>query len=166
MFYDNNGDLILTADGNRVNVSGNRIVQYSYGSDGTLNKTYELSSVLTIDMDGHQISSCGDTILFVGKGLEPEANFKLEEIKAGGDGIMSTTLVSGIVNQFANYFGKNCVVVIQSQLGDPICAYSGDSVYWKVCDDLPKTTRIVVDGKSMYIHRANFQIIDKALIEK
>lgn len=45
------------------------------------------------------------------------------------------------------------------------CAYSGDEVYWKVCDDLPKTTKLMVDGKALYIHRANFQIIDKALLQ-
>lgn len=45
-----------------------------------------------------------------------------------------------------------------------ICAYSGDEVYWKVCKDLPKTTKLMIDGKALYIHRANFQIIDKKLL--
>lgn len=61
-------------------------------------------------------------------------------------------------------FGKSRVVVIQSQLGDPICAYSGDSVFYEVCEDLPKTTKLSVDGKALYIHRANFQIIDTSLL--
>ena len=56
-------------------------------------------------------------------------------------------------------------MVIHSQLGDPICAYSGDKVYWEVCEDLPKTTKLMVDGKALYIHRANFQIIDKELLQ-
>ena len=72
---------------------------------------------------------------------------------------------AGIVNRYRNLFGKSRVGVIQSQLGDPICAYSGDEVYWKVCDDLPKTTKLMVDGKALYIQRANFQIIDKALLQ-
>ena len=66
---------------------------------------------------------------------------------------------------YQNYFGKAIVVVIQSQLGDPICAYSGNDVYWEVSEDLPKTTKLVVDGKALYIHRANFQIVDKALLD-
>ena len=65
---------------------------------------------------------------------------------------------------YKNYFGKPQVVVIQSQLGDPICAYSGNDVYWEVCKDLPKTTKLMIDGKALYIHRANFQIIDKELL--
>ncbi len=56
-------------------------------------------------------------------------------------------------------------MVIQSQLGDPICAFSGDDVYWEVSENLPKTTKVMIDGKALYIHRANFQIIDKDLIE-
>ena len=55
------------------------------------------------------------------------------------------------------------MVVIQSQLGVPICAYSGDDVYWEIPNDLPKMTKLMVDGKALYIHRANFTIIDKAL---
>lgn len=165
IFYNDSGSKILTVDGNRVNVSGNRIEQYSYNSDGTLSTRYELSSVITIDVDGHQISSCGDTILFAEKGIEPVVDFELETTKGSNEGdITEATFISGIVNHFANYFGKSCVVVIKSQTGNPICVYVGDSVYWEVCEDLPKTTRLLIDGKSMYIHRANFQIIDRALI--
>ena len=39
-----------------------------------------------------------------------------------------------------------------------------DEVYWEICQDLPKTTKLMIDGKTLYIHRANFQIIDKALL--
>ena len=38
-------------------------------------------------------------------------------------------------------------------------------VYWEVEDDLPKTTKLMIDGKPLYIHRANFQIIDKKLLK-
>ncbi len=73
-------------------------------------------------------------------------------------------LLQALSIDLKNYFGKARVVVIQSQLGDPICAYSGDSVYYEVCEDLPKTTKLMIDGKALYIHRANFQIIDKELL--
>ena len=66
--------------------------------------------------------------------------------------------------EYKNAFGKSRVIVIQSQLGDPICAFSGESVYYEVCEDLPKTTKLMIDGKALYIHHANFQIIDKALL--
>lgn len=74
------------------------------------------------------------------------------------------TYVAGIVNKYKNYFGKSRVVVIKSQLGQPIVAYSGDEVYWKIPKDLPKMTKLMIDGRALYIHRANFQIIDTALL--
>lgn len=37
-------------------------------------------------------------------------------------------------------------------------------VYWKVAKNLPKTTKLMIDGHALYIHRANFQIIDKTLL--
>ena len=46
-----------------------------------------------------------------------------------------------------------------------IVAYSGEDVYWEIPDDLPKFTKLMIDGKALYIHRANFQIIDKSLLE-
>ena len=44
------------------------------------------------------------------------------------------TFVANIVNEYKNMIGKPMVVVIQSQLGDPICSYSGNDIYWEVSD--------------------------------
>ena len=57
------------------------------------------------------------------------------------------------------------VVVIKSQTGAPIYVFSGRSVYWEIPDDLPKFTKLSIDGKPLYIHRANFQIIDAKLLD-
>lgn len=54
--------------------------------------------------------------------------------------------------------------MIKSQLGQPITAYSGDEVYWSVPKKLPKMTKLMIDGKALYIHRANYQIIDTSLL--
>ena len=70
-----------------------------------------------------------------------------------------------MVNSVKNKFGKPMVVIIKSQMGAPIYAFSGENVYWDVQKDLPKFTKLMVDGKALYIHRANFQIIDKALLD-
>lgn len=70
-----------------------------------------------------------------------------------------------MVNRYKNAFGKPVVAIIQSQLGDPICAFSGNNVYWELCEDLPKTTKLMIDGHALYIHRANFQLIDRDLLD-
>lgn len=105
-------------------------------------------------------------MIFAEDGLEPEVDFQSPDvINSTTDGSLGdNVIIASIVNKYKNYFGKSRVVIIQSQLGDPICAYSGDDVYYEVCEDLPKTTKLMIDGKALYIHRANFQIIDKELL--
>lgn len=166
-FFDNNGNKFMTAHGDKIDMSPNFVYETSYSSDGT-SRTKTLSSVITITIDGSQIESCGSTILFIEDGLTMDVDFNLEEMKdieSDSDGFTDNTSIAAIVNQYKNYFGKSSVVVIQSQLGDPICAFSGEDVYWEVCQDLPKTTKLMIDGKALYIHRANFQIVDKDLLE-
>lgn len=98
-------------------------------------------------------------------GLNSEVDFTEERIKSMTDGSLSdNTIVAEFVNKYKNMFGKSRVVVIKSQLGQPITAYSGEEVYWEIPDDLPKMTKLMIDGKALYIHRANFQIIDKELL--
>lgn len=164
-FYTNSGELFMTAEGENIDMEPNIVDEYSYSDTGWM-RTETMSSVITITIDGNQMESCGSTVLFVEEGLEPEVDFKAESMKISSEanGIGDMTIVAETVNKYKNYFGKPVVVVIQSQLGDPICAFSGNDVYWEVCEDLPKTTKLMIDNKALYIHRANFQIIDKGLL--
>ena len=164
-FYSNSGELFMTAEGENINIHPNIVEEYSYSGDSWL-ITETMSSVITITIDGKQMESCGSTVLFVEEGLSPDVEFDTAniDVSSEADGLGDTTIVAETVNKYKNYFGKPTVVVIQSQLGDPICAYSGQDVYWEVSVNLPKTTKLMIDGKALYIHRANFQIIDKALL--
>jgi hypothetical protein len=163
--YDNYGKKVMTTTGDKINISGNKTKSKGYDSEGNETTSYDVSSVITILIDGKEIESCGDTCIFEQKGLEPEVDFTQEDITSHSTGkISENTYIAGIVNYYKNYFGKSRVVVIKSQLGQPIAAYSGDEVFWKIPDDLPKMTKLMIDGKALYIHRANFQIIDKELL--
>lgn len=163
-FYSNSGEKFMTAKGTNIDMDSNVVRERTYSSEGGWGYTRTLSSVLTITIDGSQVESCGSTILFIEDGLEPDVDFKLKDIQSQADGVGDYTFVANIVNKYKNDFGKPVVCVIQSQLGDPICAFSGNDVYWTVCEDLPKTTKLMIDGKALYIHRANFEIIDKDLL--
>lgn len=163
--YDNYGKKVMTTTGDKINISGNKTKSKGYDSEGNETTSYDVSSVITILIDGKEIESCGDTCIFEQKGLKPEVDFTQENITSHSTGkISENTYIAGIVNYYKNYFGKSRVVVIKSQLGQPIAAYSGDEVFWKIPDDLPKMTKLMIDGKALYIHRANFQIIDKELL--
>lgn len=163
--YDNYGQKVMTTTGDKINIAGNKTKSKGYDSEGNETTSYDVSSVITILIDGKEIESCGDTCIFEQKGLKPEVDFTQEDIASHSTGkISENTYIAGIVNYYKNYFGKSRVVVIKSQLGQPIAAYSGDEVFWKIPDDLPKMTKLMIDGKALYIHRANFQIIDKELL--
>ena len=69
------------------------------------------------------------------------------------------------INDIKNLIGTPKVVVISSQLGVPIAVYGGSKVYYEIPDDLPKMTKLIIDGKALYIHRANYIIIDTAMIK-
>lgn len=165
-FYSNSGELFMTAKGTNINLSSNIVEEYTYTGE-YWETTETMSSVITITIDGKQIESCGSTVLFIEDGLEPDVEFDATNlsIESSANGIGDMTIIAETINKYKNYFGKGTVVLIQSQLGDPICAFSGEDVYWEVSENLPKTTKLMIDGKALYIHRANFQIVDKALLD-
>ena len=91
------------------------------------------SSVLKITADGKDIETKGGTV----------------------------NIIDSTINSVKNKIGKGRVVVISSQLGVPIAVYQGNSVGYEIPEDLPKFTKLTIDGKALYIHRANYMIIDK-----
>lgn len=56
------------------------------------------------------------------------------------------------------------IILIQSQDGYNIGAFVGKDVEWRVEEKLPKTTRLMIDGYPVYIHRCNFTVIDTKLM--
>ena len=164
--FDNTGVRTLRSHGKRIDIDNNIVEEKTSSSDSeSWLSTKTLSSVITITIDGKQMISCGDTCIFYDKRLKPEYEFYLDSMDSTSSGIMDSTLISGMVNSVKNEFGKPMVVVIKSQMGAPIYAFSGHKVYWEVQEDLPRFTKLMIDGMALYIHRANFQIIDKALLD-
>ena len=164
--YDNYGQLTLSSKGDKIKLAGNKIEEMIATDDGWV-RHYEMSSVMTITIDGKEIETCGDTVIFAEKGLEKAMDFTTSDFINShaelGD-ITDNTVLAYWINGYKNRFGKSRVVVIKSQMGQPLCVYQGNKVYWEIPEDLPKTTKLMIDGKALYIHRANFQIIDKGLL--
>lgn len=162
-FFSNHGQKFMTMSGQKIDINENIVRERIY-TDRGWGYTKTLSSVITVTVDGNEVESCGTTILFIEDGLTPDVDFTMQDITSVAQGILDNTILANTVNRYKNWFGKSRVVVIQSQMGDPIMAFSGDEVYYTVCEDLPKTTKLMIDGHALYIHRANFQIIDKDLL--
>ena len=180
-FYDNHGGQWLAVEGTSFSIEPNKVKEYSYDSDGSWISQWTTSSVMSIEVDGKNIESCGSTVLFYDTRLE-KLNLELPEevtlsqgdkatIYSPYDGYSYANDNWGLrywywqTEEQANVKPAARIVIIQSQEGDPICMFAGDNVSWSVSRSLPKTTEIMIDGKVVYIHRANFSIVDTAMFE-
>lgn len=161
-FYDHFGNSILTIYGNKVGLEANYISTTSIDSEGSKSTNYELSSVVTLTVDGNQVAQTGNTVVFAEKGLNKLEDFELiDEITTSGGTI---NILDRNINKIQNILGSPKVVIVCSQLGIPIAVYGGNSVYWEIPDDLPKTTRLNIDGKALYIHRADYILLESKMI--
>lgn len=182
-FYDNSGGRWLSVEGKSFSISPNKVKTYSWDSDGSWISSYEMSSVMSIEIDGNKIESCGSTVIFADSRLEKcDIDFD-EEISTdeAGNASKNSAISQPTDIRIDDWFRiqhwwmgqKNLnngthgarLVIIQSQLGNPICVYSGNDVSWDIPKNLPKTTMVTIDGKVLYIHRANFSIVDMDLID-
>lgn len=134
-----------------------------------LKKGFRPVAVLAVAVLMCSLGGCSDSEsgwlegrAFTEDGLEPVKDFAADALKSQDtEKTTGTGSTSQLLNRYKDSFAKKHVVVIKSQTGMPIEAFNGDSIKWDIDDNLPKTTRLMVDGKTMYIHRANFQIMDK-----
>ena len=151
--YDDFGNLVFTVYGDKVTM------------DCELDENGEVSSYIDITIDGDSWKHVGSTLVFAQKGVDLITDFQLpEEMDSTGHstGLMA---VDRKINHYANLFGKELIVVVSSQNGTPIGLFQGDDCYIEIPADLPKTTLIHIDGKMVYVHRANVDIIPAELFE-
>ena len=160
--YDNFGTNILNVAGDKVEVDSNTVKVKSVNSDGSYSTTYEMSSVLTNTIDGSNMETVGNTVIYAEEGLNKLKDFELpQDIETNGG---TFNLLDRNINKIKNMLGTPKVVIISSQLGVPLAVYGGERVYYEIPDDLPKMTKLNVDGKALYIHRANYIIVDTDMI--
>lgn len=177
-FYDNHGAQWLSVTGSKFNISPNKVKEYYYNTDGHWTMGYTTSSVVSVDIDGNKIETCGSTVLFYDTGLQKIDIELPPDVVLDPNTNTSITVPDDIrgsdcwnvrwwwyVKDVQHEMSDRRIVIIQSQEGDPICMFTGNEVTWTVSKNLPKTTEICIDGKMIYIHRANYAIVDTALFE-
>ena len=147
--YDNFGNHVLTVEGTKVALSADLD---EYGEP--------VNSYIDIAIDGYEWNHVGGTLVFAQNGVDMITDFTMpEEIPSFG---VSTGLITidRNINYYQNLFGKELIVVVSSQNGTPIGLFQGNDCYVEIPTDLPKTTMIYIDGKMVYVHRANIDIMD------
>ena len=180
-FYDNSGQKWLTSQGSSFDISPNKVKEYSYDNDGSWISKWEMSSVVSVNIDGHAIDSCGSTVIIYDNYLVKQdcvlpSNYTDSSTKDSSTKITSPNDIRLYDYWTINWWWKTKdtrnykigekIVMIQSQNGDTICLFSGKEVKWEVSKNLPKTTEITIDKAKLYIHRANFAIIDRSIFTK
>lgn len=178
MLYDNYGNNFLNFTGNNFTITPNKVKQWGWNTGGSWTWWYDTSSVVTIEIDGNYIQSCGSTVLFKDTRLEMleiPSELNIRDAKSDNrytvsvDGEKFKTYL-GLTNWWYDMREKGQhgekVVLIQSQDGYNIGSFIGNDITWQIADALPKTTEIMIDGLPLYIHRCNFTIIDSGLLDK
>ena len=151
--FDDFGNLVFTVYGDKVTM------------DCELDEYGEITSYVDITIDGQSWKHVGSTLVFAQKGVDMITDFQVPadmENSGTGTGLMA---IDRKINDYANYFGKDMVVLVSSQNGTPIGLFQGDDCYTEIPGDLPKTTLISIDGKLVYVHRANVDIIPASLFQ-
>ena len=152
--YDDFGNLVFTIYGDKVTM------------DCELDEYGEVSSYIDITIDGESWKHVGSTLVFAQENADMITDFQLpEEMESQGSGSTGLMSIDRRINEYANYFGKDLVVLVSSQNGTPVALFQGNDVYTEIPGDLPKTTLIHIDGKLVYVHRANIDIIPAELFK-
>ncbi len=161
--YDNFGNNILNIDADKVQIDENVVKVKVVNKDGTYSDSYEMSSVLSHTIDGDNMEQVGNSVIYAESGMNQLVDFSLPTNVTTNGGTVN--IIDRNINDIKNKLGTSKVVVVSSQLGVPIAVYGGEKVYYEIPDNLPKMTKLNIDGKALYLHRVNYIIIDTDMIK-
>lgn len=151
--YDNFGNRILTLKGDKIALAGDY--------DSTTGEL--VSSYVNITVDGKEWNHVGGTLVFAQNNADMITDFQIPENIESTSGSTGLIGVDRVINNYTNMIGKERVIVVYSQTGAPICMFQGNECYTEIPKNLPKTTKIFIDGNLVYVHRANIDIFDAEL---
>lgn len=121
------------------------------------------SSVLLISLGDSHISHVGSTLILAQDGM-------VDVTEALGTAVAFENVESGVpwLNNLREYNqnlwqGKAKTLLIRSQDGTPIAVYAGDEVEI-FGTDVPKSTTFRVDGKYLFVYRADYSVYDNDLL--
>ncbi len=159
--YDQNGDLIDKVQGTSLQISlDERFYTVNVSSDGTT--TREPGDVLLISVGKSHISHVGSTMVWAEDGVEAIAGADTTvDIKSTEQG---TPWLNNLKEYGRNLWkGKAKTLLIRSQDGKPIAVYAANEVEI-VGTAVPKSTMFRLDGKRLFVYRADYTVYDTDLL--
>lgn len=132
----------------------------SEDSEGTSNND---SQVLLISLGKDHISHVGSSMIIAQDGLvnvSDQIGTKMNLVNTDA----GTPWLNNLLEYNRNlWHGKGKTILIRSQQGDPIAVFAGDSVNI-LPTDVPKSTWFRVDGKYLFVYRADYTVYDNDLL--
>lgn len=108
----------MTSHAEKIGLDGNVTTDshyYGIDTNGSVSSgsTGSLSSVITVTLDGRELDSCGDTLIFTEDGLEPVKDFAADALKSQDtEKTTGTGSTSQLLNRYKDSFAEKHVVVI------------------------------------------------------
>lgn len=157
--YDSNGNMIDQVKGRSFEVSRDKRFDTS-DSDGTSKND---SQVLKISLGNNILNHVGSTLVIAQTGLvevDKAPKVSLENNEPG------KPWLNNLRENFGQKWkGRGKTILIRSQDGFPLAVYAGDEVEI-LSTDVPKSTWFRVDGKYLFVYRADYTVYDNSLLGK
>lgn len=160
--YDQQGGLIDKIQGQSLQVSlDERFSVTSRDSEGKVTKTP--GDVMLISIGDSHISHVGSTMIWEEEGVEAIAgeNGQVEFVNTE----QGTPWLNDLFEYHQNLWqGGAKTIMIRSQDGLPIAVYAADEVEI-VGTAVPKSTMFRLDGKRLFVYRADYTVYDTELLQ-
>lgn len=157
--YDENSQLIDRVQGKSVSIEADE----DFSLKDVDGNTVEKSSVLNITVGGKQMLHVGSSLIAYEDGLEDLFDLYSKQVDLSNFD-RSVPFINRMVNDLANYTtGKDKVVLIRSQSGQPLATFAGDDVSY-YATEMDKSTGLLIDGHYLFIYRCDYTIYDLSLL--
>ena len=157
--YDENSQMIDRVQGKSVSIEADD----EFSLKDVNGDTVEKSSVLNITVGGKQMLHVGSSLIAYEDGLQNIFEEYVQQVDLNSFD-RSVPFINRMVNDLQNLTtGKEKIVLIRSQSGQPLATFAGDDVSY-FATDIDKSTGIMIDGKYLFIYRCDYTIYDLALL--
>ena len=158
--YDENSQLIDRVQGKSVSIKADDEFELT-DVDGNV---VEKSSVLNITVGGNEIIHVGSSLISHELGLENIFDVYTKSVDLDNFD-RSVPFVNRMVNELKNYTtGKDKIILIRSQSGQPLATFAGDDVSY-YATDIENSTALLIDGEFLFIYRCDYTIYDTELLQ-
>lgn len=161
--YDQAGDLIDRVHGTSLQVEPDtRFEIVSVNSDGSTSVTP--GDVMLITIGDSSMSHVGSTMIWAEDGVTAVAGADTTVDVTNSD--PGTPWLNNLLEYNRNLWkGKAKTILVRSQDGQPIAVYAANEVE-VVGTAVPKSTMFRLDGKRLFVYRADYTMYDTKLLNE